>query len=126
MAYLVDTDVLVDVAKNNQGAIDFLDSLKDFWSVSVITTMELLVGARDKRDVEKIDELISSFSTDPLSPPIGTRAYRLLKQFSRSHGLRVFDSLIAATAIENDRTLMTRNEKHFRMIPDLKLQIPQY
>ena len=54
------------------------------------------------------------------------RAYRLLKQFSRSHGLRVFDSLIAAAAIEEDRTLLTRNEKHFRMIPDLKLEVPQY
>jgi predicted nucleic acid-binding protein len=126
MAHLVDTDVLIDLATNNQGAIGCVNSLAEGWSVSIITALELIVGARDKKEVEKIDHFLTAVPTVPLTPAVGMRAYLLLKQFSRSHGLRVFDSLIAAAAIEEDRTLLTRNEKHFRMIPDLKLEVPQY
>jgi predicted nucleic acid-binding protein len=126
MAHLVDTDVLIDLATNNQGAIGYVNSLAEGWSVSIITALELIVGARDKKEVEKIDQFLTAVPIVPLTPAAGMRAYLLLKQFSRSHGLRVFDSLIAAAAIEEDRTLLTRNEKHFRMIPDLKMEVPQY
>jgi len=37
MPYLVDTDVLIDVSRNNEAAIDFLDQLDDSWSMSIIT-----------------------------------------------------------------------------------------
>jgi predicted nucleic acid-binding protein len=124
MAHLVDTDVLIDLATNNQGAIGYVNSMAEGWSVSIITALELIVGARDKKEVAKIDQFLNAVAVVPLTPAVGTRAYLLLKQFSRSHGLRVFDSLIAAAAIEENRTLLTRNEKHFRMIPDL--EVPQY
>lgn len=126
MAYLVDTDVLIDVAKGKEGAAEYLDSLDAPWSLSIITAMELLVGAKDKRDIEKIDQLISAFSAVPLSAAAGDTAYRLLARFAKSHGLRVFDAIIAATAIEEGRILVTRNQKHFRMIPNLKPEIPKY
>ena len=61
-----------------------------------------------------------------LSPSVGTKAYELLKRYAKSHGLRIFDAIIAAAAIEGGTTLVTRNQKHFRMIPDLKLDIPEY
>jgi predicted nucleic acid-binding protein len=51
MSYLVDTDLLIDVAKKNQDAIDYFDALKEGWSISVITAMELIVGAGNKREV---------------------------------------------------------------------------
>lgn len=126
MAYLVDTDVLIDVAKGRERAADYLNTLDAPWSLSVITAMELLVGARDKKDIDKIDQLIATFSTVPLSSVIGTTAYELLKRFAKSDGLRVFDAIIAATAIKDGRILVTRNQKHFRMIPDLNLKIPSY
>lgn len=126
MAYLVDTDVLIDVAKGAHGAADYLNSLQEEWSLSVITAMELVVGARDKRDVGKIDQLLVAFRTVPLSSGVGVSAYNLLKRFARSHGLRVFDAIIAATAIEENRTLITRNQKHFRMIPNLDVEVPTY
>jgi predicted nucleic acid-binding protein len=36
------------------------------------------------------------------------------------------DALIAATAIENGFTLVSKNRKHFQMISDLKLEVPGY
>jgi len=57
---------------------------------------------------------------------IGQLAYELLKQYARSDGLRTFDSLIAATSIERNCTLISRNRKHFAMIADLRLASPRY
>jgi predicted nucleic acid-binding protein len=126
MPYLVDTDVLIDVSRNNEAAIDFLDQLGDSWSISIITALELIVGARNKNEVTQIDQLIAAYSAIPLTAEIGNSSYGLLRQFAKSHGLRVFDSLIAATAIEEDFTLITKNKKHFQMIGNLRLEIPSY
>ena len=126
MPYLVDTDVLIDVSRNNEAAIDFLDQLEDFWSISIITALELIVGARDKKEVTQIDQLIAVYSMIPLTTEIGNSSYGLLRQFAKSHGLRVFDSLIAATAIEENLTLLSKNKKHFQMISTLTLKVPGY
>ena len=84
------------------------------------------MGARDRRDLAVIDGFLSLYSVVPLSDSIGNRAYELLKSYSKSHGLHVFDSLIAATAIENAFTLVTLNRKHYQMIDGLKLEVPDY
>src|SRR5713226_6407009 len=126
MPYLVDTDVLIDVSRNNEAAIDFLDQLGDSWSISIITALELIVGARNKEEVTQIDRLIAAYSATPLTAEIGNSSYDLLRQFAKSHGLRVFVSLIAATALEKDLTLATKNRKHFQMISNLKLKVPSY
>jgi predicted nucleic acid-binding protein len=126
MPYLVDTDILIDVARGDVDAIDFLDRLPDSWSVFLITALELIVGARDKREVEQIEQLIAVYSAIPLNDAIGRLSYNLLKEYARSHGLRVMDSLIAATALTENLILATRNKKHFQMIGNLRLEIPQY
>jgi len=126
MPYLVDTDVLIDVSRNNEAAIDFLDQLDDSWSMSIITALELIVGARNKEEVTQIDQLIAAYSATPLTGEIGNSSYGLLREFAKSHGLRVFDSLIAATALAENLTLVTKNKKHFQMISTLKLNVPSY
>jgi predicted nucleic acid-binding protein len=126
MPYLVDTDVLIDVSRSNDAAIDFLDQLGDSWSISIITALELIVGARNKKEVTQIDQLVAAYSAIPLTAEIGNSSYDLLRQFAKSHGLRVFDSLIAATAIDEGLTLVTKNKRHFQMIGTLKLEVPSY
>jgi tRNA(fMet)-specific endonuclease VapC len=126
MSYLVDTDILVDISRNNEAAMDFLDRLDGSWSMSIITALELIVGARNKKEVIQIDQLVAVYSAIPLTAEIGNSSYGLLRQFAKSHGLRVFDSLIAATAIEENLTLLSKNKKHFQMITDLNLEIPSY
>ena len=73
-----------------------------------------------------IDGFLSLYSVVPLRDAVGKRAYELLKTYAKSHGLHVFDSLIAATAMENAFTLITLNRKHYQMIDGLKLQVPDY
>ena len=126
MPYLVDTDVLVDVSRNTQGAISFLDALGNDWTLSAMTALELISGAKNQREVDLIDRLIEAYEAIPVDEAIGRRAYELLKTYAKSHGLRTFDSLIAATAIEKQRTLVTKNRKHFGMVNGLAVAIPEY
>jgi len=126
MPFLIDSNVLIDVSRGNPAAIKYVDGLTEPWVLSRVTALELIVGARDKRDLAVIDRFLSLYSVAPLGDGVGKRAYELLKTYAKSHGLHVFDSLIAATAMENAFTLVTLNRKHYQMIDGLKLQVPDY
>jgi predicted nucleic acid-binding protein len=125
MFSLIDTDVMIDLSRGNADAADCVDSLSDP-AISIVTAQELIVGARDKRDLHAIDSLVSTFRVIHIDAAIGQRAYELLKRYAKSNGLRTFDSLIAATAIEQNCTLVSGNRKHFAMIEGLRFEAPQY
>jgi hypothetical protein len=125
MLSLIDTDVMIDLSRGNAGAAGYVDALSDP-AISIITAQELIVGARDKRDLHAIDSLVSAYHVIHIDVAIGRRAYELLKRYTKSDGLRTFDSLIAATAIEQDCVLVSRNRKHFAMIEGLRFEAPQY
>ena len=124
--YLIDTDVMIDVSRRNAAAATFVDSLDDI-TISIITAHELIVGARNQRDADGIDSLIKTCPVHrQLGAQITTLAYELLKRYAKSGGLRTFDALIAATAIEDGFMLVSRNRKHFQMISGLNLIVPDY
>ena len=126
MPYLVDSDVLIDVYRGNIRAGEYIDTLPQRWALSQVSALELIVGARNKEEVARTDKFLSDYVIVPLQGSAGVRAYELLKKYAKSHALQVFDSLIAATAIEESLTLVTRNRKHFAMIEGLNLEVPQY
>ena len=125
MPFILDSDVLIDYTRQRKHAAEYIEALPNR-SISQITAMELIVGARDKREVAYLDELFTEFVIVPLSASIGGRGYDLLKTYSKSHGLHVFDSLIAAMAIEEGLTLVSKNQRHFQMVAGLDLQVPDY
>ena len=107
-------------------AADYLDSLRNEWSISAITGLEAIAGARNQREISDIDIIVSAYPAIPPNGAITRRAYYLLKTYAKSHGLRTLDALIAATAFEDGLTLATRNRKHFLMIDGLRIEVPQY
>ena len=123
--HLIDTDVLIDVSKGNEQASLFLSSLENV-NVSIINSMELIVGARNNAERNEIEKFLSQYNFIYINGGICSLAYNLLKKFSLTHGLTIPDSLIAATAITDNLSLATKNEKHFRHIENLKLHIAEY
>ena len=125
MAYLLDSDILIDVSRGNVSASEYVDSLGE-WSISVVTGMELISGAKDKNEVREIDHMLATYRTIPLSEEVGQLAYNLMKNYSKSDGLEPADALIAATAIHEGLKLSTLNKKHFGAIGGLEIEVPDY
>jgi predicted nucleic acid-binding protein len=120
---LFDTDVLIWVQRGNQQAAALVEREEER-CISVLTYMELLQGAKDKRQHEYILDFFHEFSIRilPLSENIGHRAAIYVEEYSLSHGLRAGDAIIAATATENGLTLCTANIRHYKPIKELKLR----
>jgi hypothetical protein len=126
MACLVDTNVMVDFTRGNVNAADYLDRIRGACLLSSITALELIAGARNQREVTDLDILISAYEQIPPTDDVTRRAYYLMKTHAKSAGLGTLDALIAATAIENSLTLVSKNRKHFQMISELSLEVPDY
>lgn len=118
--FLIDTDVLIDVSKGSTSAVNFLAGLTGTIPISRISATELIVGARDKRDQLAIEDFISHYRIRELRGSTGIKGYNLLIDYTLSHGLTIMDALIAATAIEHDLTLVSKNERHFQHIQSLE------
>ena len=74
-----------------------------------------------------LDILISVYEQIPPTEDVIRRAYYLMMTFAcEIRGLRTLDAVIAATAIENGFTLASKNHKHFQMISELRLEVPNY
>jgi hypothetical protein len=59
-----------------------VNSLTEGWSVSIITPLELIVGARDRKKVEKIDQFLGAVSIVPLTP-VGMRSILQISWLAR-------------------------------------------
>src|SRR5260370_19248702 len=92
MPYLIDSDGLIDISRGKPAAREYIDALLEGWAISQVSALELIVGARDKRDLADIDTFLSAYVIVPLRGSTGTRAYELLKLYAKSHGLYVFMS----------------------------------
>jgi len=126
---LVDTDVLIDVARRVKGAVDYLhDHEMDYdLAISAVTEMELVVGCRNKKELANLDALLKYFRIIQVHENISKNAAILMRKYRLSHGLLIPDALIAATAIGCDIPLATKNQKDYRYITGLLLKdYPQY
>jgi predicted nucleic acid-binding protein len=120
---LIDSDVLVWLTRGHPGAARRLDALPD-WRISVITYMELAQGCRDKAELARVKKGLAAGNTEvlPVNAAIGERARALIDELALSHGLRLADALIAATALDSGLPLLTANLKHFAPVPGLRME----
>ncbi len=121
---IFDTDIFIWVQRGNQKASRLMERA-EYKYLSIQTYMELLQCSKKKTQHKYIKDFISSFNfmVLPLTENIGHRALIYIEEYTLSSGLRAGDAIIAATAIENNMTLVSSNAKHFRVIKDLKLKV---
>ena len=120
---IFDTDVLIWIQRGNQKAARIVDRSMDR-HISIITYMELLQAATNKKQLECISDFLKEFGfqTLPLTESIGHRAAVYIEEYSISHGIRAVDAIIAATATENHLPLCSGNIKHFKAIEGLQFK----
>jgi len=118
---LVDTDILIDVGRGVEGAVVALSTweMEKQIGVSAVTYMELLVGCRDKREQQAVEQFVARFENILIDADITTQAIQLLQRYRLSHGLLIADALIAATAMVKGIPLVSKNQKDYRYIEGL-------
>ncbi len=122
---LCDTDIIIELYKNNTSIIAALHKIgQENIAISLITAGELLFGAINKRELNRISKDIANLHTLPLNEAIGILALDLLQKYTLSHKLMLPDALIAATALHHEISLYTLNQKDFRPISGLKIYMP--
>ena len=89
-----------------------------------MTYIELAQGCRDKADLARLKKGLAARNTEivPVTPAISLRASALIDALALSHGMRLADALIGATAIELQATLLTANVKHFAAVEGLQIE----
>ena len=111
---LLDTDVFVD---HLRGARKIKPG-PDRTLYSVVTRCELFAGREIEEETVRL--LLGPFEELPVDRPVAERAGRL----RRAGVLRTPDALIAATALEHQLVLVTRNTRDFQSARGLKLRQP--
>jgi predicted nucleic acid-binding protein len=127
---IVDTDILIDAAHSIEDAVNCLQQIeeKSLLAISVITSMEMIIGCRNKKELTLLDHFFQRFEILSLDNQISDTATELLKTYRLSHGLMIADALIAATAIVISTPLISKNQKDYRFIAelDLLLEYPSF
>ena len=120
---LIDSDVLIWLTRGHVGAAQRLAQINT-WRISVVTYMELAQGCRDKAELARLKKGLAARNTDVLqvTPAISERAAELVDSLALSHGMRLADAFIGATAIEHGATLITANTRHFEAVQNLVIE----
>ena len=108
MPVVFDTNILVDYLNGVEAARDELSRFVDR-SISLVTWMEVLAGARDAEEEDVIEMFLCDFEVVEINRQIARHAVQL----RRANRLRLPDALILATAQSRGALLVTRNTRDF-------------
>lgn len=116
----VDSCIVIDFIK---GIEDIKNQLSQIQTpcINFIVEMELLQGAKDRRELKKILKELNSFNRLYFHNEIARLSTQLLKDYGLSHNLQIADAIIAATCLVYNIPLFTHNIRDFKFIPNLEL-----
>ena len=122
---LCDANIWIDFYKDDPGIIGNLKAIgQDNLAINTVILAELIQGARNKKKANKILADARSINMYKIDTQISDICIDLLCSYSLSHGLRVADAIIAATALYHNIELYTLNIKDFKFIKNLNLYKP--
>jgi predicted nucleic acid-binding protein len=121
---IIDTDVLIWFLRGNEKAKKAIFENIPF-KISVVTYIEVVQGMRNKEELKLFNKYLKKWSVEiiQIDESISTRGMFFVEDFFLSHSMELADSLIAASVIEMGEILLTGNEKHYKHIPNIELEI---
>lgn len=130
MKYLLDTNICIALLKNSDLAI--IKKIKSLTpdQVAICSNVkaELLYGARKSQSVEKNLTLLSKFFNQLESLPFDDSAtdfYGTQRSILEKAGKTIGNSnlLIASIALAHDLTVVTRNQREFVRVQNLRVEV---
>jgi len=121
---ILDTDVIIDFFSGIEPIASTAANLikQNRLALTSVSVFELYAGITGKKRLKQINDLISAIPVLPLKKEdakIASQVYTDLKKGGKLIGNQ--DILIAGICINHDTPLLTRNIKHFSVIPRLKI-----
>lgn len=122
---IIDSSVLVDYFRGTNTAQEYLKTLRKI-KISRVAWMELIFGVKNKRELLLTDRQLKALDCEVIEvdEEISKIAGKLLKRYILERKIGVADSLIAATAMKLNETLISHNRRHFESVDGLRLTIP--
>ena len=127
MKYLLDTNICIYFLKGRFGLVETFDNIGfENLYISEITIAELKFGAAksDRPENNKIiiDKLANKFKQIPIFSSLDIFASEKARLRKEGNIVDDFDLLIGSTAIYNEMTLVTNNEKHFIRLKNIQIE----
>ncbi|MBS9523650.1 type II toxin-antitoxin system VapC family toxin [Litoribacter ruber] len=125
--YLLDTNICIYFLKGRYELVDKME-LVGFENlfISEITVAELKYGVEKSSNPERnkpiIDGLIARFKILPIISCLDIYAKEKVRLNKEGRTIDELDLLIGATAIGNNLTLVTNNEKHFNRLQNIRVE----
>lgn len=114
---IIDSCVLIKAFRKDVIANNDLKAIVNHTAFSVITQLELLIGANTRLKKEAVNKIFESYYGIPLSPAISVKAIQIMQTYVTGQQIiSVPDCLIAATSIITGYPLLTYNKKDFNFI----------
>ena len=117
--YLIDTNVLIDFygGKLPNNAIALINEcLSTSFNISVIVKIETLGFSGPSADMQGLKALLSFARILYINDDVADLTIQIRKDIKKIH---LGDAIIAATALSNNYTLLSRNTKDFKAIEGL-------
>ncbi|MBE0515415.1 type II toxin-antitoxin system VapC family toxin [Sulfurimonas sp.] len=114
----VDSCIVIDYI-NGKLKLD-KDTVEKYCFNSIVD-MEVLVGVKNKRDLNTTNKKLNLFKNISIDQEVMDLARNLLEKYVLSHGMSIYDSIVAATCLVYDLPLWTHNKKDFKYIEELQL-----
>ncbi|MEO7162843.1 MAG: type II toxin-antitoxin system VapC family toxin [Bdellovibrionia bacterium] len=130
MITFLDTDICIAILRGKEPLLEAklmqlpLSSIK----LSSVVVAELWVGVEKSQNPEKAEQKLQTFlnalSTEPFTEK-SARIYGQIRGNLEKRGLSIGanDLLIAAIALEQEGTLITRNYREYERIKNLKVEV---
>jgi predicted nucleic acid-binding protein len=118
VSVLVDSDILIEVCRGRDKDIVSrwlqLSGSGTAILYSPVTAAELWAGALPGEH-NLLSRLFQALLCIEIDDETGRQAGDYLRQYRKSYNIGLGDALIAATAVQNQAVLWTRNRKHYPM-----------
>ena len=121
---VADSDILIDGLRGREPAAGrvALELRTGALATTVVNAFELLSGAKTDQERKKVETLLAALTILPVNERAARAAAGVRRELeSKGQGIGMADYLIAGVCLERSAILLSRNQDHFKRVPNLTL-----